>query len=99
MLLDDSRMYTSATKGHMKLVKDISSNGELQEGDEILAVSDYDYTPSGKGSTIYRDVGVPRLLLRPGECYLMAYKKLIKKKGSTAIFETHGVKLPRFLYN
>ena len=34
-------------------------------------------------------------LLRPGECYLMAYKKLIKKKGS-AIFETHGVKLPQF---
>ena len=37
-VLDDSRMYTSATKGHMKLVKDISSNGELQEEDEILAV-------------------------------------------------------------
>ena len=34
-VMDDSRMYTSATKGHMKLVKDISSNGELQDGDEI----------------------------------------------------------------
>lgn len=93
-VLDDSRMYTSATKGHMKLVKDISSNGELQEEDEILAVNDYDYTPSGKGSTIYETSNV-RPLLRPGECYLMAYKKLIKKKGS-AIFETHGVKLPQF---
>lgn len=86
-MLDDSRMYTSATKGHMKLVKDISSNGELQEGDEILAVNDYDYTPSGKGSTIYETSNV-RPLLRPGECYLMAYKSLLRRKVRQSLKHT-----------